>query len=72
MVRDNFQVEYPAIYRLRRTGGKLQFLYGNYVVAEVDEKEYGKLDRPSISISAEKPEDGGLLEFSAIELRRLP
>lgn len=72
VVRDNFQVEYPAIYRLRRSGGKLQFLYGNYVVAEVDEKEYGKLDRPSISISAEKPEDGGLLEFSAIELRRLP
>ena len=72
VVRDNFQVEYPAIYRLRRTGGKLQFLYGNYVVAKVDEKEYGKLDRPSISISAEKPEDGGLLEFSAIELRRLP
>ncbi len=72
VVRDNFDVEYPALYRIRRAGGKLTFLYGNYPVYSIDEKQHGKTDRISLSISTEKPAAAGVLEIGKVELRAVP
>ena len=72
VVRDNFDVEYPALYRIRRAGGKLTFLYGNYPVYSIDEKQHGKTDRISLSISTEKSAAAGVLEIGKVELRAVP
>ena len=72
VVRDNFDVEYPAVYRIRRADGKLTFLYGNYPVYSIEENKHGKTDRISIYIGTEKPDGAGFLEIEKIELRKIP
>lgn len=72
VVRDNFEVEYPAIYRIRRADGKLSLFYGNYPVYTIEESKHGKTDRISLYIGTEKPDGAGLLEIGKIELRAVP
>lgn len=72
VVRDNFEVEYPAVYRIRRADGKLTLLYGNYPVYSIEESKHGRTDRISMYIGTAKPDAAGLLEIEKIELREVP
>ena len=72
VVRDNFSVDYPAVYRIRRSGGNITMLYNNYPVYAMPESEHGVMDRVSIYIGTEKPDALGMLIISGIELREIP
>ncbi len=72
VVRDNFTVDYPAVYRIRRSGGNITMLYNNYPVYSMPESEHGVMDRINIYIGTEKPDAFGMLTISGIELREIP
>lgn len=69
--RGNFKVEYPAVYRIRKLDGKIQFVYNNDVIYTADEEKSAGLDTVQIFMGSQKSEAKALMEISAIELRKI-
>ncbi len=67
--RGNFSVEYPAVYRIRKTGDTIEFLYNNEVFFTADAQKAEGLDEIQIFLGSQKPAARALMEISAIELR---
>lgn len=71
VMKGNFPVSYPAVYRIRRADGKLSLLYNNMVVFEADEKTVGQFDRVSLYLGCQKEDSAALLEISGLERRQI-
>ena len=69
--RGNFNVEYPAVYRIRKVGGEIQFVYNNDVFFTADAEKSAGLDKVQIFLGSQKSQAKALLEISAIELRKV-
>ncbi|MFG0250242.1 MAG: hypothetical protein ACF8OB_15265, partial [Phycisphaeraceae bacterium JB051] len=67
--RGNFSVAYPAVYRIRKTGETIEFVYNNDVFFTADAQKAEGLDEIQIFLGSQKPAAKALMEISAIELR---
>lgn len=69
--RGNFKVEYPAVYRIRKVAGEIQFVYNNDVMYTADAEKAAGLDRVEVFMGSQKAEAKALLEVSGVELRKV-
>jgi hypothetical protein len=67
--RGNFSVNYPAVYRIRKVGGEIQFVYNNDVFFTADAQKAQGLNEVQIFLGSQKAAAKALMEISAIELR---
>lgn len=72
VVRGNSPVSQPCLYRIRRSAGKLQFIYNNSVFYDVLERAEEHQWLPFVYLSCQKEDSSVLLECGGISLRRLP
>lgn len=70
--RGNFPVEYPAVYRIRKQDGKLQFIYNNNVMYSYDEADVGEFEQVSLYAGCQDISSSIVVNFSGIELRQNP
>jgi hypothetical protein len=69
--RGNFKVEYPAVYRIRKTGDTIEFVYNNDVIYTADAEKAAGLDKVQVFMGSQKKEAKALMEITAIEVRKV-
>ncbi|MBL4699636.1 MAG: hypothetical protein JKX85_00120 [Phycisphaeraceae bacterium] len=67
----NIKVEYPAVYRIRKTDGKIEFIYNNDLIYTADAEKSEGLDKVEIYMGSQKPQAKALMEITAIEIRKV-
>ena len=71
VVMDNFPVQYPAVYRIRKNTGSIDFVYNNTVMYSYKESDQKEFDKISIYAGCENEESAALIEIASIELREI-
>jgi hypothetical protein len=64
-------VEYPAVYRIRKTGDTIEFVYNNDVIYTADAEKAAGLDKVQVFMGSQKKEAKALMEITAIEVRKV-